>query len=98
RRVSHSVPTRRSSDLEEQARTKAAYEAEARNFQKARRMLDFFAQVSAEELADKPDVQEVRRKLLGAALDYYQDFIKQCPDDASIDRKSTRLNSSHVSI
>jgi hypothetical protein len=68
---------------EEQARTKAAYEAEVRNFQQARRMLDFFSRVSAEELADKPDVQEVRRKLLEAALDYYQNFIKQCPDDAS---------------
>ena len=68
---------------EEQKRTKAAYEAEVRNFQQARRMLDFFAEVSAEELVDKPEVQEVRRKLLAAALDYYQDFIKHCPDDLS---------------
>src|SRR5579871_315542 len=68
---------------EEQSRTKAAYEAEVRNFRQARRMLDFFSQVSAEELADKPDAQEVRRKLLEAALDYYQNFIKQCPDDGS---------------
>jgi serine/threonine protein kinase len=68
---------------EEQARTQTAYEAEARNFRQARGMLDFFARVSAEELSDKPDAQEVRRKLLQAALDYYQAFIEQCPDDPS---------------
>src|SRR5262249_32828861 len=68
---------------EEQARTQTAYEAEARNFRQARGMLDFFAPVSAEALSDKPDAQEVRRKLLQAALDYYQAFIEQCPDDPS---------------
>jgi serine/threonine protein kinase len=80
---------------EEQARTKAAYEAEARNFQQARRMLDFFAQVSAEELADKPELQEVRRKLLQAALDYYQTFIEQCPDDPSTRKELAR---SHLRV
>ncbi len=75
----------------EQERTKLAYEAEARqrtlddkNFEQARRMLDFFTQVSDEELADKPGVQEVRRKLLEAALEYYQDFIEQHGEDPSI--------------
>jgi hypothetical protein len=80
---------------EEQARTKAAYEAEARNFQQARRMLDFFARVSAEELADKPEAQEVRRKLLEAALDYYQTFIEQCPDDPSTREELAR---SHLRV
>jgi serine/threonine protein kinase len=80
---------------EEQARTRAAYEAEARNFQQARRILDFFAQVSAEDLADKPDVQEVRRKLLQAALDYYQTFIEQCPDDPSTRKELAR---SHLRV
>src|SRR5262249_22733537 len=77
--------------LEEQARTKAAYQAEARqraladeNFQQARRMLDFFTQVSKEELAEKPGVQAVRRKLLVAALEYYQNFIERHREDPSI--------------
>ena len=80
---------------EEQTRTQAAYEAEVRNFQQARRMLDFFAQVSAEELADKPQAQEVRRKLLQAALDYYQTFIEQCPDDPSTQKELAR---SHLRV
>jgi serine/threonine protein kinase len=75
----------------EQTRTQAAYEAEAKqrrvadaSFQQARRMLDFFAQVSEEELADKPAVQDVRRKLLETALEYYQGFIERHRDDPSI--------------
>jgi serine/threonine protein kinase len=76
---------------QEQARAKAAYEAEARqraradeNFHQARRMLDFFTQVSAVELADKPEVQVSRRKLLEAALGYYQRFIERHRDDPTI--------------
>ena len=80
---------------EEQARTKAAYDAEARNFQQARRMLDFFAQVSAEELAELPEAQDVRRKLLEAALEYYQGFIAQCPDDPSTREELAR---SHLRV
>jgi serine/threonine protein kinase len=80
---------------EEQTRTRAAYEAEARNFRQARGILDFFARVSAEELADKPEAQEVRRKLLQAALDYYQAFIEQCPDDPSTREELAR---SHLRV
>jgi hypothetical protein len=75
----------------EQAQTKDAWEAEKRqraladdNFQQARGMLDFFTQVSAEELADKPGAQEVRRKLLEAALEYYQGFIARRGEDPSV--------------
>src|SRR5262249_13791938 len=80
---------------QEQARTQAAYEAEVRNFQQARRMLDFFARVGAEELADVKAAQEVRRQLLEAALEYYQDFIKQCPDDPSTKAELAR---SHLRV
>lgn len=73
---------------EKQAETKAAYEAEAlqraraeQNFQQARQMLDFFVQVSEEELGDTPEVQAVRQKLLEASLGYYQEFLKQVGDD-----------------
>ena len=40
-----------------------------------------------EELVDKPDVLEVRRKLLEGALQYYQEFIEQQADDASVQKK-----------
>jgi serine/threonine protein kinase len=83
-------------------RERAAYEAEARqrkladaNFRQARAMLDFFAQVSDEELADQPGVRDVRRKLLEAALQYYQDFIDQHGDDPSI---HDELVASHLRI
>jgi serine/threonine protein kinase len=87
---------------EEQAQTQAALEAEARqraladaNFQQARHMLDFFAQVSEEELADKPEVQDVRRRLLVAALEYYQNFIEQHRDEPSIREE---LIASHLRV
>jgi hypothetical protein len=76
---------------DEQAQTKAAYEDKARSLQHALQMLDFFARVSEEELADKPEVQEVRRKLLVAAREYYQDFIAQRPDDEALAQRRQRL-------
>src|SRR5262249_10174625 len=54
------------------------------NFRQARRAVDYFMQVSAEDMADHPEMQAVRRKLLEAARDYYQQFIDQHPDDPSI--------------
>lgn len=59
----------------EQARTQArAVEAE-QNFQQARQVVDLLIQIGEEELADKPPMQAVRKRLLNAALEYYQDFI-----------------------
>jgi len=73
---------------EKQVETKSAYDAEARqraraeqNFQQARQMLDFFVQVSEEEMADTPEIHDVRKKLLEASLGYYQEFLEQCRDD-----------------
>jgi len=75
----------------EQLNTERALKAEQEqraladaNFQQARQMLDFFTQVSVAELADKPAVQEARRKLLEAALTYYRSFLDQHGDDPSI--------------
>jgi serine/threonine protein kinase len=72
----------------EQKKTQAAYEAEARerdraekSFRQARQAVDFFAVLAEEELADKPELQGLRRKLLQTCLDYYQDFIVQSGDD-----------------
>jgi serine/threonine protein kinase len=86
----------------EQANTEKALKAQTEqraladaNFQQARQMLDFFTQVSVEELADKPAVQEVRRKLLQAALDYYRGFIDQHGEDPSI-REALVASQLHV--
>jgi hypothetical protein len=73
----------------EQAKTAAALdrerqraaEAEAR-FRQARQAVDLLVQVSEQELADQPPMQAVRKRLLEAALGYYQDFIDQHRGDA----------------
>lgn len=76
---------------DEQDRTRKAFEAEAaqrtraeRSLRQARAAVDFFTELSEEELADKPDLQGLRRKLLEASFNYYQDFIEQSRDDPSL--------------
>ncbi len=72
----------------EQRKAEAAYErekqraqeAEAR-FRLAKRSVDEMIQVSEEELADKPNLQGLRKRLLESALVYYQEFIDQRRDD-----------------
>ncbi|HYT94836.1 MAG TPA: serine/threonine-protein kinase [Gemmataceae bacterium] len=90
-------------------RTLAAYEAERarareaeqqrkraeESFQQARRLVDFFTQVCEQELADMPPLQGLRKRLLEAALDYYQDFIDQRRDDPSI---QAALAASHAQV
>jgi hypothetical protein len=74
--------------LREQRRAEAAYlgekeraaEAEAR-FQLARRSADEMIRIADEELTDGPEQQTLRRRLLEAALAYYQEFIKLRSDD-----------------
>src|SRR5207249_3354310 len=75
----------------EQAKTQAAYDQEARahqteaeararaeqNFRKARQLLDGIAEVAAVDMAADADMRKARRKLLQAALSYYEDFLKQ---------------------
>lgn len=68
----------------EQAATKAAYtreshravEAEAR-FELARRAADEMIRMAEEELSDNPFQEGLRKRLLEAALEYYQEFIQQ---------------------
>jgi serine/threonine protein kinase len=57
-----------------------ADEAEAR-FQLARRAVDEILRVSEEELANKPFLDGVRRRLLESTLAYYQEFIELRRDD-----------------
>jgi serine/threonine protein kinase len=83
--------------LTEQANTRLAYAAEAeqraaaeRSFQQAQQMLDFFTEVTEQELADHPEVQETRRKLLAASLAYYQDFIEKSSADSASQKALSR--------
>jgi serine/threonine protein kinase len=82
--------------LQEQAKTQRAYDAEAKqralaeeNFQQARRMLDLFTQVTEEDLANHPDAQELRRTLLAASLDYYQNFITRSEGNPDLQKELT---------
>ncbi len=72
----------------EQQKTEQAYrrerqraeEAEAR-LRLARRSVDELIQVSEQELADRPGMEGVRKRLLRSALAYYQEIIAQRRDD-----------------
>jgi hypothetical protein len=57
-----------------------AEEAEQR-FKLARRSADEMIQIAQEDLADHPMMFDVRRRLLEAALVYYQEFIEQRRED-----------------
>lgn len=87
---------------EEQERTKAAYKSEAeqreraeKSFRQAREIVDFFTEVSEEELADKTELQGLRRMLLAASLDYYRNFIDQSGEDLSL---HAQLAKSHLRV
>jgi serine/threonine protein kinase len=60
-----------------------ANEADA-SFRQAQQAVKLFEQISEEELAGQPPLQGLRRRLLEAALTYYQSFIEQGRDDPSI--------------
>ncbi len=75
----------------EQGRTKAALKEEAaqraraqENFRKAREVLDFLNHLGVEDMAYKPALQPLRRRLLAKLLDYYQGFIDQYRDETSV--------------
>lgn len=73
---------------QEQLRTQDALQRERvrtaeaeQSFQQARRAVDMLIQISEEELGDKPPLQPTRKRLLLAALQYYQQFIAQRSGD-----------------
>lgn len=69
-----------------------AEEAETR-FRLARRSVDELIQVSEEELAHRPGMEGLRKRLLTSALAYYQEFIAQRhndPDAQAALRDTTR--------
>jgi eukaryotic-like serine/threonine-protein kinase len=57
-----------------------AEEAESR-FRLARRCVDEMFRISQEELADRPGLEGLRKRLLGSVLAYYQEFLEQRRDD-----------------
>jgi serine/threonine protein kinase len=57
------------------------------SFLQARRAVDRLAQIGEEELADKPDLEWLRWRLLETALTYYQDFLDQRADDPSLQQE-----------
>ncbi len=86
--------------LAEQRKTEAAYlrehqraeEAEAR-FRLARRAVDELIRASEEELAHRPGMEGLRKRLLGSALAYYREFIaerRSDPDAQAELRDTTR--------
>jgi eukaryotic-like serine/threonine-protein kinase len=86
----------------EQAETKAAYERERQkareaeeSFRQALRAVNFFAQVSEEDLANIPPLQGLRRRLLEEALNYYQGFLDQRRDDPTLREE---LAASHARV
>ena len=71
---------------QEQARTEA-------NFRLARDAVDqMLTELGEVELADVPQMEPVRKKMLGKALDFYQTFLRQRGDDRSIRREVARAN------
>ncbi|HKB36938.1 MAG TPA: serine/threonine-protein kinase, partial [Gemmataceae bacterium] len=72
----------------EQSKTKRAYEEERRRaeeaekqFLLARGSVDYLIQIAESEIADHPFLQGLRRRLLEAALEYYDQFIEQHRED-----------------
>jgi serine/threonine protein kinase len=73
---------------EEQHRTEEAYrlerqraeEAEAR-FRLARRSVDEMFRISQEELADRPGLEGLRKRMLWSVLAFYKEFLEQRRDD-----------------
>jgi len=78
--------------LAEEAKQRALAE---KNFQQAREMLDFFVQVSMEDMAGLDEARAVRSKLLQASLDYYDEFINQSRDNPPL---QAELAASHLRV
>jgi len=63
---------------------KTDYAKAEANFRQARCLADSLVEWSDEAMSNKPEFLETRRKLLEAALTYYQDFIAQQDDETAL--------------
>jgi eukaryotic-like serine/threonine-protein kinase len=52
-----------------------------KSFRQAKDAVDFLMEVSEEELADRPELGKLRRRLLETALLYYKSFVEERRDD-----------------
>src|SRR5262249_12389741 len=68
---------------QEQAKTETA-------LKKARHAVDLLVEVSEEELAEHPFLQNVRKRLLETALQYYQGFLETQGDDVASNAELAR--------
>lgn len=71
----------------QRAKTREADEQRAMaeaNFLSARSAVDFFVELSEEELLDFPPMMDVRRRLLEASVAYYQELNGKRPGDPSL--------------
>jgi tetratricopeptide (TPR) repeat protein len=88
RRESHQRQLAEDAAKEATAKTAEA-EAESaraeRNFRRALQAVDeMFTQVGVSDLVDVPQKEPVRRALVQKALEYYQGFLKERPDDPEL--------------
>lgn len=84
----------------EQTRTSEALHRERdraieseRRFKQARQAVDLLIEIGEEELADKPHMNSTRKRLLEAALVYYQDFIAQSDEDPQTQQELAAVES-----
>lgn len=92
----YSLLADKNADLQSALEAEAAQRRAAQqNFQQAHEVLDFFMHLGEEEMVDDPGLSELRRKMLHAGLDYYQQFIEQHADDP---QARAELAASHFHI
>jgi serine/threonine protein kinase len=72
--------------LDREMQQRAAAEA---SFQQARTAVDTFSELSETELAYRPEVQSLRRRILETSLDFYRNFLVQRSGDANDSQELT---------
>ena len=72
---------------QEQAKTQEALQHEKDRAMEARRAVGDLVEIAASELADQPQLEGLRKRLLRTALTYYADFIATHGDDPSAQKE-----------
>jgi eukaryotic-like serine/threonine-protein kinase len=72
---------------QEQAKTQAALQHEKDRAMEARRAVGDLVEIAGSELADQPQLEGLRKRLLRTALAYYGDFIATHGDDPSAQKE-----------
>lgn len=81
----HALTTRALDGQRQKAREAEEQRALAEaNFESARKAVDFFAELSREELLEHPPMWEVRRKVLEASVRYYRELSHKRPGDPAL--------------